>query len=153
MLGLLHNGAQITADRYAASVGPAILVGAAVAWCRLASRDARIAPVLGRGVVAATVLWLVALAALTVPQIGIWKDSVTLWTRAAETEPQSDIPIFYLGWGPHRGGTIRRGAGPFRALARPGAFGASRSASAVPLPSRYGGPASEPAGRCRGAVS
>ena len=46
MLGLLHNGAQIAADRftYAASVGPAILVGAAVAWCRQASRDGRIAP-------------------------------------------------------------------------------------------------------------
>jgi len=98
--GLLHSGAQITADRftYAASVGPALLVGAAVAWSGQASRDGRIAPVLGSGVVAATVLWIVALAALTVPQIGIWKDSVTLWERAAETEPQSDIPIFYLGW-------------------------------------------------------
>jgi tetratricopeptide (TPR) repeat protein len=100
MLGLLHSGAQITADRftYVASVGPAILVGAAVAWSGQASRDGRIAPALGRGVVTATILWLVALAALTIPQIGIWKDSVSLWTRAAETEPQSDIPIFYLGW-------------------------------------------------------
>jgi protein O-mannosyl-transferase len=100
MLGLLHSGAQITADRfaYAASVGPAILIGAAVAWSRTASRDGRIAPSLARGVAAAAVAWLVALAALTVPQIGIWKDSVALWRHAADAEPESDIPIFYLGW-------------------------------------------------------
>jgi len=38
MLGVVHSGAQITADRftYAASVGPAILLGAAVAWGRQA---------------------------------------------------------------------------------------------------------------------
>jgi tetratricopeptide (TPR) repeat protein len=49
-------------------------------------------------VAAAAVAWLVALAALTVPQIGIWKDSVALWRHAADAEPESDIPIFYLGW-------------------------------------------------------
>jgi len=100
MLGVVHSGAQITADRftYAASVGPAILLGAAVAWCRQASRERRIAPALGRGVTAATLAWLVALAAFTIPQIGIWKDSVTLWRQAAEAEQESDIPIFYLGW-------------------------------------------------------
>jgi tetratricopeptide (TPR) repeat protein/uncharacterized membrane protein len=121
MLGLLHSGAQITADRftYAASVGPAILVGAAVAWSRQASRDGRIAPALGGGVAAATVLWLVALAALTVPQIGIWKDSVSLWTRAADTEPESDIPIFYLGWALTEAGRLDEARAHFeRSLAR-----------------------------------
>ena len=100
MLGLVHSGAQIAADRftYAASVGPAILVGAAIAWSREAARARRIAPALGRGVTIATLVWLVALAALTIPQIGIWKDSVTLWRHATEAEPESDIPIFYLGW-------------------------------------------------------
>src|ERR1700730_6344170 len=100
MLGLLHSGAQITADRfaYAASAGPALLVAAAGAWSRTASRDGRIAPSLARGVAAAAVAWLVALAALTVPQIGIWKDSVAVWRAAAHAEPESDIPIFYLGW-------------------------------------------------------
>jgi tetratricopeptide (TPR) repeat protein len=121
MLGLLHSGAQITADRftYAASVGPAILVGAAVAWSGQASHAGRIAPALGSGVVAATVLWIVALAALTVPQIGIWKDSVTLWERAAETEPQSDIPIFYLGWALTEAGRFDEAQAHFeRSLAR-----------------------------------
>jgi protein O-mannosyl-transferase len=121
MLGLLHNGTQITADRftYAAAVGPAILVGAAVAWCRQASLDGRIAPALGSGVLTATLLWIVVLTALTVPQIGIWKDSVTLWTRAAEAEPQSDIPIFYLGWALTEAGRFDEARGHFqRSLAR-----------------------------------
>jgi len=121
MLGLVHSGAQITADRfaYAASVGPAILVGAAVAWCREASRHGRVAPPLARGVVAATVAWLVALGALTVPQIGIWKDSVALWRHAADAEPESDIPIFYLGWALAEAGRYDEARAHFeRSLAR-----------------------------------
>jgi tetratricopeptide (TPR) repeat protein len=99
-LGLVHSGAQIAADRYTymASVVPATLVGAAVAWCRRSSRQRAIAPALGRGVTFAVVLWLGVLALLTIPQIRIWKDSVSLWRHAAEAEPASDIPIFYLGW-------------------------------------------------------
>ena len=100
MLGLVHTGAQIAADRYsyAAAVAPAMLLGAAVAWARRAAREGRIAPSLGRAVAGATAVWLVALAVLTVPQIRIWQDSVTLWRHAAAVEPESDIPIFYLGW-------------------------------------------------------
>jgi tetratricopeptide (TPR) repeat protein len=121
MLGLLHTGAQITADRfaYAASVGPAILLGAAVAWCRDASRIGRIAPPLAPCVTAATVAWLVALAALTGPQIGIWKDSVALWRHAADAEPESDIPIFYLGWALAEAGRYDEARAHFeRSLAR-----------------------------------
>jgi protein O-mannosyl-transferase len=121
MLGLVHSGAQITADRftYAASVAPAILLGAAVAWCRRASREGRIAPALGSGVVAAALVWLVALAALTIPQIGIWKDSVSLWRHAAEAEPHSDIPIFYLGWALSEAGRFDEARTHFeRSLAR-----------------------------------
>ena len=100
MLGLIHSGAQIAADRYtyAAAVPPAVLLGGAVAWSRRAARERRIAPALGRAVAGAVLVWLVALAALTIPQIRIWKDSVTLWRHAADVEPDSDIPIFYLGW-------------------------------------------------------
>jgi len=100
MLGLIHSGAQITADRftYLAAVGPAVLLGATVTWCLAASRAHRIAHWLGPGMAVATMIWLLALAALTMAQIGIWKDSVSLWRRAAEVEPASDIPIFYLGW-------------------------------------------------------
>jgi tetratricopeptide (TPR) repeat protein len=79
----------------------------------------RIAPALGSGVVTATVLWIVARAALTVPQIGIWKDSVTLWERAAEPEPQSDIPSFYLGWALTEAGRFDEAQAHFeRSLAR-----------------------------------
>lgn len=121
MLGLLHSGAQITADRftYAAAAGPAILVGAAVAWCHGAAGDGLIRPALARGVTAATAVWLLALATLTVPQIAIWKDSVALWRHAAEAEPESDIPIFYLGWALSEAGRFDEARAHFeRSLAR-----------------------------------
>lgn len=121
MLGLVHSGAQITADRftYAASAAPAILAGAAIAWSRRAARTGRIAPALGGSVAAAAFVWLVALVALTIPQIGIWKDSVTLWRHAAEVEPESDIPIFYLGWALAEAGRFDEARAHFeRSLAR-----------------------------------
>src|SRR5262249_56332213 len=61
MLGLIHTGAQIAADRfcYAAAVPSAILLGSAVAWSLSASRERRIAPALGRAVAGATAIWLI----------------------------------------------------------------------------------------------
>jgi len=121
MLGLIHTGAQIVADRfsYAAAVPPAILLGSAVAWSLAASRERRIAPALGRAVAGAAAVWLIALAALTVSQIRIWKDSVTLWRHAADVEPESDIPIFYLGWSLLEAGRVDEARAHFeRSLAR-----------------------------------
>ena len=121
MLGLVHTGAQIAADRYsyAAAVPPAILLGAVVAWARRAAREGRIAPPLGRAVAGATAVWLVALTVLTVPQIRIWRDSVTLWQHAAQAEPESDIPIFYLGWSLVDAGRLAEARAHFeRSLAR-----------------------------------
>ena len=100
VIGIFHNGAQIAADRYTylACLPWALLAGAGLAWCLDAGAAARI----GRGVawaaVGATVLIIVSLMGLTVRQIGVWRDSVTLWRHAAAVEPESDVPIFYLGW-------------------------------------------------------
>jgi len=63
-----------------------------LAWVSACGRDGPARAQRARGE------WLLALAALIMAQIGIWKDSVSLWRRAAEVEPASDIPIFYLGW-------------------------------------------------------
>jgi tetratricopeptide (TPR) repeat protein len=49
-------------------------------------------------VIGAAALVLVAFAGLTIRQVAIWHDSVSLWTHAASVEPATDIPIFYLGW-------------------------------------------------------
>lgn len=98
--GLFHNGPQIAADRYtyAASMSWALLVGAGVAWCGRAPRTGRLSRPLAHGLLAALALVLLGWAALTIRQERIWHDSVTLWSRAALVDSQSDIPIFYLGW-------------------------------------------------------
>jgi superkiller protein 3 len=41
---------------------------------------------------------IVVFGGLTVWQVGVWRNSVTLWAHAASVEPASDIPVFYLGW-------------------------------------------------------
>ena len=100
VLGLFQAGPQIAADRYSylAGLGLALLAGAAVVWAARASARGRISPLLGRAVPLAAALVLVLLAVQTIRQVGVWRDSVTLWRHAIAAEPDSDIPIFYLGW-------------------------------------------------------
>ena len=100
VVGILHNGAQVAADRYTyLSCTPwAILGGAGVAWCRHAARSGRLSRPVGTAVIGAAAVIIVAFAGMTVRQIGVWRDSVTLWTHAASVEPESDLPVFYLGW-------------------------------------------------------
>lgn len=100
VVGILHNGAQIAADRYTyLSCAPwAILGGAGVAWSRHAARNGTLSPPVGTAVMGAAALIIVAFTGLTVRQVAVWHDSVTLWTHAASVEPASDMPIFYLGW-------------------------------------------------------
>jgi protein O-mannosyl-transferase len=98
--GILPNGPQIAADRYTylPSVGWGILAGTALPWAWRARQAGRLSPrVAGAALLAA--LGLVAgLAVLTERQIGIWRDSVALWRHAAWADPDSDVPLFYLGW-------------------------------------------------------
>jgi tetratricopeptide (TPR) repeat protein len=100
IVGILHNGAQIAADRYTyLSCAPwAILGGAGVAWCRHAARNGTLSPRVGAAVMSATAIIIVAFAGMTVRQVTVWRDSITLWTHAASVEPESNNPIFYLGW-------------------------------------------------------
>jgi tetratricopeptide (TPR) repeat protein len=100
VVGVLHNGAQIAADRYTyLSCAPwAILGGSGVAWCRHAALRRKLSPRVWTVVIGAAALVLVAFAGLTIRQVAVWHDSVSLWTHAASVEPASDIPIFYLGW-------------------------------------------------------
>ena len=100
VVGVLHNGAQIAADRYTyLSCAPwAILGGAGVAWCRHAALRRKLSPPMWTVVMGAAALVIVIFAGLTIRQVAVWHDSVSLWTHAASVEPASDIPIFYLGW-------------------------------------------------------
>ena len=100
VVGVLHNGAQIAADRYTyLSCAPwAILGGAGVAWCRHAALRRKLSPPMWTVVMGAAALVIFIFAGLTIRQVAVWRDSVSLWTHAASVEPASDIPIFYLGW-------------------------------------------------------
>ena len=100
VLGIVHSGAQIAADRYTyLSCAPwAILGGAGVAWCRHAARSGRLARPAGTAVIGTVAVIILAFAGMTVRQIGVWRDSVTLWTHAVSVEPESIRSVFYLGW-------------------------------------------------------
>ncbi len=100
VVGILHNGAQIAADRYTylACAPWAILGGAGVAWSRYAARKGELSPPVGMAVMGTAAIIIVVFGGLTVWQVGVWRNSVTLWAHAASVEPASDIPVFYLGW-------------------------------------------------------
>jgi len=100
VVGILHSGAQVTADRYTyLSCAPwAILGGAGVAWCRQAARSGRLSRPVGTAAIGAAAVIIVTFAGATIRQIGVWRDSVTLWTHAVSVEPESIRPVFYLGW-------------------------------------------------------
>lgn len=100
VLGLVHSGPQLAADRYSyfCAMPLAVLAGAGVTWCADAAARGRIAPRVGAAALLAAALALAGLSALTVRQVAVWRDSVTLWQHAALVSPESDIPVFYLGW-------------------------------------------------------
>lgn len=91
--GLFQNGPQIAADRYSylACLGWAVLVGAGLVFC-WSVRPRQTARMLAVGSLA-----LAALAALTIRQTCVWRDSLTLWTRTLEVEPQSRMGRYNVG--------------------------------------------------------
>lgn len=88
VLGLVPQGNQLTADRYAYFAGAplALLIGAALlaAWTRV---EAKRTLVIAGGAVVAGVL--VLLGALTWRQAETWRDAGTLWRHAVSVDPAS----------------------------------------------------------------
>lgn len=82
VLGVVVTGMQIAADRYTylALIPLSALIAAGLD--RIAASKAA-----GAATVAVTLL----LGTLTAVQCGIWKDSVTLWTRLLEVDPGCDL--------------------------------------------------------------
>ncbi|HYL76240.1 MAG TPA: tetratricopeptide repeat protein [Bryobacteraceae bacterium] len=80
VLGIFHNGRQITADRYTylPCLGLALLAGACVLGFQ--KRGGTLA-------VATAALIVCALGFLTWRQVQVWHDSETLWTHAIAVEP------------------------------------------------------------------
>jgi tetratricopeptide (TPR) repeat protein len=105
VLGLVPQGNQLTADRYAYFAGAplALLIGAALlaAWTRV---EAKRTLVIARGAVVAGVL--VLLGALTWQQAETWRDAGTLWRHAASVDPGSfqahtNLGLHHLNRGAH----------------------------------------------------
>lgn len=112
VIGVLHNGYQIAADRfsYLACFGWALLGGAAVAWCWDAKRRGQLPPRLAGLLLALVAVVILGLAGLTTLQIRVWRDSETLWRHAVAVDPESAFAHFHLGralWGAGRAGDAR----------------------------------------------
>jgi Tfp pilus assembly protein PilF len=93
VIGIVQVGRQSMADRYTylPSLGPFLVVGLAMTWFFL-KRRGLIVKVL---CAAAFVLVFVAMSYLTLRQIGIWKNSIDLWSYAIEKEPEK-VPLAYI---------------------------------------------------------
>lgn len=97
VLGIVQVGSQAMADRYTylPSLGPFLLVGLVAAWLLTKIQRAK-KPELTSKIVtlAAVILLLVPLVYMTLSQIRIWKNSITLWTYVIKNRPD-EIPIAY----------------------------------------------------------
>ena len=96
VLGLAQTGPQLVADRYtylACLPWAAVLAGfLAHLWAPERPRAVR------RLAGAATAATLGLLALLTVRQIGVWKDSVTLWSHTLRIDPTNYLAYTNRGW-------------------------------------------------------
>lgn len=90
LLGFVQNGPQIAADRYTYHAAPALAI---VAGAGLAMLMRRWSP---RGAMTLGATIIIAFAALTWRQTGVWHDSKTLWSRVLEIEP--DSPLGHSAW-------------------------------------------------------
>ncbi len=98
VLGIIQVGGQSMADRYTylPSIGPFIVVGLGAAW--LFEKARGIAPHGRTAVLVLSVpctLLILLLSYTSVRQIGIWKNSVTLWSYLIEKEPSATTPAYY----------------------------------------------------------
>jgi hypothetical protein len=101
VLGIVQVGNQFMADRYAylPSLGPFLLLALATAWLfekgnalKHWSRPAALV------CAAAAICILVTLSYLTIKQIGVWQNSIDLWTYVINKEPER-APLAYYNRG------------------------------------------------------
>src|SRR5437899_3525241 len=97
--GLLHNGHQLTHDRYSylSCLPWALLFGGAVAAALVAVRTRVIRPPLARLAVGTAVAWLIGLSFMTWHQAKVWRDNDTLWRYALDADPECAICHSNLG--------------------------------------------------------
>ncbi|HEX8947669.1 MAG TPA: tetratricopeptide repeat protein [Dissulfurispiraceae bacterium] len=96
VLGIVQVGGQAAADRYTylPSLGPFLLLGVGAARLSDIARKerSRIRSILTNAVVCTII---VVMAAATVQQTAIWKDSMALWTKAINLSPEQAYIAYY----------------------------------------------------------
>jgi protein O-mannosyl-transferase len=97
VLGIVQVGNQSMADRYMylPSLGPFLALGLTAAWIwAKVNRLQRWRLVTKASVAGVTALVFAALSFLTFTQIGIWKNSIDLWSYVIRKEPEK-VPLAY----------------------------------------------------------
>lgn len=95
VIGIIQVGAQAAADRYTyiPSFGPLIIIGVGIA--SVVERTASVRPFpqwIRISVLSVVVCFSVLMGVVTVKQIGVWKDSLTLWSTVLTISPSSPQP-------------------------------------------------------------
>jgi type IV pilus biogenesis/stability protein PilW len=114
--GVAQSGPQIAADRYTylACLGWAILAGAALLyiWRLRITGEIR-----GRTIILTNGLaisGLIVLATLTWAQVGVWRDSETLWRHVLATDPKASFAHSSLGNVLYKRGALKEAIGHYR---------------------------------------
>ncbi len=95
VIGIIQVGGQAAADRYTyiPSFGPLIIIGVGVASVIERAASVRPSPQWIRiSVLSVVVSFSVLMGIVTVKQIGVWKDSLTLWSTVLSISPSSPLP-------------------------------------------------------------
>ncbi|MFI5295604.1 MAG: tetratricopeptide repeat protein [Thermodesulfovibrionales bacterium] len=101
VIGIVQVGGQAMADRYMylPCLGPFLVIGLAVAWIYEKGRAAERQYLAPKFAAAGAVLFLfVPMTYLTVKQIDVWKNDITLWTYVIEKQP-AGVPQAYNNLG------------------------------------------------------
>ena len=98
VLGIIQVGRQAMADRYIylPSLGPFLIVGLAVAWTWRKVNAITRWNSIKKPFSAATIFVLIAMSYLTLAQIGIWNNSIRLWSYVIGKNPERAHLVFYF---------------------------------------------------------
>jgi lipoprotein NlpI len=99
VIGIVQVGRQAMADRYTylPSLGPFLIIGLGIAWASKAMntlpRRGLIMKPLG---VSIAIVMFFFMSYLTLRQIGIWNNSIRLWSYVIEKQPQRAHLVYYF---------------------------------------------------------
>jgi protein O-mannosyl-transferase len=91
VLGIIQVGGQSMADRYTylPALGPFLVTGVATAWLwKQITSFARWGLFARTIIISGVFIVLLSLSYLTVKQIGVWKNDISLWTNVIENSPE-----------------------------------------------------------------